>query len=354
MSAGRRASPGPERVEEVLEAAAELSQARGRVERAAALERLVDRARAALRGEGDDVGVADGPRAGDALRLLFVGREAVLERVTAQVERALGAAQPVLLEGEPGTGKTLVAVALHEGGGVARRGALQRVAPPVTAEALVRAGRAAGGSLLVEEVAALSRRAQEELLRLLRAPPARRGPRVLATTRHDLDAAVAAGWFVPELRDRLHVLRLRLPPLREHRGAIPALLQRLLGASSEGEPPAVTPDALAALCAHDWPGNARELELAARVLRDWAASAPIDAAHAQRFLAQLAMAAPGASSAVGASGAARAEPTLEAQERATIAERLARHAWRQVETARSLGIDRKTLYRKIRQYGLEP
>ncbi|MCO5169256.1 MAG: sigma 54-interacting transcriptional regulator [Planctomycetes bacterium] len=343
--------PGPPRahVEQVLEAAAALSRAVGPVERAAALEALGERVEAALRAPGGEA-----PRgAREALRGLFEGRAAALERGAAQVDRVLGAAHPALVEGEPGTGKTLVATAIHEAG---RPGVLVRVARPAAPDALRRAWRAAPATLLCEEVATLSLAAQQELLRLLRAP-GRRPPRVVATTRHGLDAAAAAGWFLPELRDRLHVLRLRLPPLREDPAAITALLQRRLRArGAPDEAPALTPEALAALRRHRWPGNVRELEEAARALREWAPRGPIEQAHVERFVAQLSPAAApaGERPPVAPAGGPVTEPTLVALERATIAERLLRHGWRQLETARSLGIDRKTLYRKIREFGLEP
>lgn len=335
-----------EGLEQVLEAASALSLAAGPVERAAALERLIERARAAQRA-GAVAPAPGSPR--DALRRLFVGRAAVLERVAAQVDRALGAAQPVLIEGEPGTGKTLLATTIHH---AARRGPLVRVSHPAPPEAVSRAVRAGAGAILCDEVATLSLAVQEELLRLLRAP-GRRAPRLLATTRHDLDAAAGEGWFLPELRDRLHVLRLRLPPLREHPAAVGELFRQLLRARSAlDEPPALTPGALEALMAHPWPGNVRELDLCARALRDWAPHGPIEPSHVARFVAQLAPSAP--APAAREPAPPRAELTLEAQERATIAERLARYGWRQLETARSLGIDRKTLYRKIRRYGLRP
>jgi DNA-binding NtrC family response regulator len=287
----------------------------------------------------------------DALRQLFLGRAAALERLAAQVDRLLGAGLPALIEGEPGTGKTLLASVVHQ---AARRGSLLTLAHPVADDALREAARA--GVVLCEEVATFAHEAQEELLRLLRAP-GRQTPLLLATTRHDLDAAVAAGWFLPELRDRLHVVRLRLPSLREHPPAVAELLLAALRARRAPDPPPdVTPDALTALCAYGWPGNARELEEAARVLLGWAPRGPIERAHVARFVGQLGVRAgdPGAPGPKARASERMEAPTLEALERATIAARLGEHEWRQAETARSLGIDRKTLYRKIRQYGLTP
>lgn len=284
----------------------------------------------------------------EALRWLFTGRPAVLDRLAAQVERAIGATQPVLLEGERGAGKSLVAAVIHHAGGK-RRGALARLEPGEGPGAVARA--VAPGTLVIDEVAASSVEVQEALLRLLRgAGPA---PRVLATTSLDLDAAVGAGWFLPDLRDRLRVLRLVLPPLRETRTAIGELFLALLTArSAPAEPPVVAPSAVAALRAYPWPGNVRELDLAARTLRAWCPRGPLEAAHVGRFLAQLATDAAPRTASPGP--AAAREETLVEVERAAIEARLVQHGWRQVETAKSLGIDRKTLYRKIRDLGLTP
>jgi DNA-binding NtrC family response regulator len=338
----RRGADGLARIDQALAAAADLEGAVDAAARRAALEALVERAEAALRALRRG-GPGRPPR--EALRDLFVGRPEALERLAPQLERVLGATQPVLVEGEPGTGKRSVAAALHEA--AADRGPLARVAHPVGADEVRRRARGAG-ALLCEDVSNLSADAQGALLALLRGA-SRRAPRVIATTRHDLDAAVAAGWFLPELRDRLHVLRLRLPPLREHPAAAPALFAHLLRLrAGAGAAPRVSAAALDALRAHAWPGNAREVDAAARAILGWLGSgAAVEGDHVSRFLAQV------ATSNEAPAAAPRDDRTLAAVERDTIEERLARLEWRQVETARSLGIDRKTLYRRIRELGLE-
>jgi transcriptional regulator with PAS, ATPase and Fis domain len=126
-----------------------------------------------------------------------------------------------------------------------------------------------GGTLFLDEIGELPLDVQPKLLRYLEnsevfplgeQKPVRVDVRVIAATHRDLAALVRAGQFREDLYYRLHVVPLHIPPLRERREDIPLLARRFLRLlSPRAEPPVLSPDALARLSEHTWPGNAREL-----------------------------------------------------------------------------------------------
>ncbi len=301
--------------------------------RAAALERVL----AAARQELDAVQLARSEGGSRALRELFVGRDAAYATAVEWLARAAGTSLPALIEGERGTGKATLALTLHRTGPRRSRplrwleaGAV-RSAPEL--EAAWTSARA--GTLALRWVEQLPTPAAEALLELLAGGGA--SPRIIATSRRpcgELSEVLPAA-----LVDRLRVVRLRLPPLREAPQAVPALFEELVrreaGAATLPEP-LLSPDAEATLRAAPWTGNVAELAACAGAA--WAAAdgRTIDRRHLPEEAAGDA-----------------AAPTLEELERRWITERLEALDWHQVRTAHSLGIDRKTLYRKIRRYGLE-
>ena len=232
----------------------------------------------------------------------LVGVSAPLVRLRELIPRAAAALVPVLVEGESGVGKELVARAVHTAG--PRRQAtfvavncaalsddlvdaelFGHARGAFTGAALDRRGLfedAHGGTLFLDEVAELSPRAQAKLLRVLQEGEVRRlgenqprkvDVRIVAATTRPLRDEVAAGRFRLDLRFRLDVVRLVVPPLRERRDDIPALvdyfwrqiMQRLRRGAR------LAPSLVGALTAHDWPGNARELQ---NVVAAIAASGP--------------------------------------------------------------------------------
>jgi DNA-binding NtrC family response regulator len=202
---------------------------------------------------------------------------------------------PIILEGETGTGKELVARAVHAWSG--RSGpwlAVNCAALPETlAEgelfgyrrgAFSGAERAApgffrsaeGGTLLLDEIADLPVGLQAKLLRVLEARevqplgevrPVAVDVRVVVAAQGSLLAAVQQGRFRADLLGRLDGLTVKLPPLRHRREDVPHLFFQFLKGGGEGEIPAVEGDVLERLCLHDWPFNVRELHLLARRLR---------------------------------------------------------------------------------------
>jgi transcriptional regulator with GAF, ATPase, and Fis domain len=222
----------------------------------------------------------------------LVGEGEALREVRRQIARLAALPTTVLVLGETGTGKGVVARALHAGGVRSARPFVHvdcaglpealfeselfgHERGAFTGAVAARAGRAeaAGdGTLFLDEVGELAPRLQAKLLRLLQERCFERvgggatrpfRARVVAATNLDLEAAVRAGAFRRDLWFRLDVARIVLPPLRERREDLPALVTALLAriAARLGVPcPPLDPGLAVRLASHDWPGNVRELE----------------------------------------------------------------------------------------------
>jgi transcriptional regulator with GAF, ATPase, and Fis domain len=221
----------------------------------------------------------------------LLGRSAIAEGLRDAIRRAAVAPYPVLIEGESGCGKELVARAIHARS--PRRGRrLCAVNCAALTEDLLEAelfGHARGaftgasvereglfedadqGTLFLDEVGELSARAQAKLLRVLQEGEVRRvgenvsrrvDVRVVAATNRRLEDEVQVGRFRGDLRFRLDVIRIRVPPLRERGEDIPWLAERFWSeaVSRVGSRATLGPDLLAALAKHYWPGNVRELQ----------------------------------------------------------------------------------------------
>jgi two-component system response regulator AtoC len=222
----------------------------------------------------------------------IVGKSQGLRDVVSMLERVAPADVPLLIEGESGTGKDVVARAIH---GMSRRAsgpyvALNMSAIPenlaeselfghekgaFTGAEQARAGffaEAEGGTLFLDEIGLLPLVLQAKLLRVLQdgeyipvgsRKPRRANARVVCATNEDMKRAVAEGRFREDLYYRIRVVPLRLPPLRERREDIPLLVEHLVKkhALRLSRPPLLPDqDALRALLDHSWPGNVRELE----------------------------------------------------------------------------------------------
>jgi DNA-binding NtrC family response regulator len=296
------------------------------------------------------------------------------------LERVASSDATLLVEGETGTGKELVARAVHEASNRRRgpfvavdcgalpeglleselfghvRGAFTGAAGPRTGMIV----RADGGTLFLDELGRISPTVQARLLRVLEERIVRPlggdtervvNVRIVAASRDDLDAEVAAGRFRPDLLYRIAVVRVGLPPLRTRREDIPSLVRELLrrrGLAVEDEPSGANLDRL---IAHGWPGNVRELR---NVIDRAIALAP----GAVRF-ADLTIridAAPLAGDGL----AVRSDlPYAEAKaavlhdlERRYLADVLARTGGNLSAASRESGIDRKHLRSLARKHGL--
>jgi NtrC-family two-component system response regulator AlgB len=277
----------------------------------------------------------------------------------------------VLLRGENGTGKGVLARVLHARSARRQRPFVVVNCPTLSDELLAselfghargaftgavrdqpgKVEAADGGTLFLDEIGEISPALQSKLLRFLQDKQFERvgetttrtaDVRILAATNRDLEADVRAGRFREDLLYRLNVIEIRLPPLRERREDIVPLAERFLAffARAARRPPAeLSPAAREALAAHAWPGNVRELRNAierASIL--WPAPVLEPAAFPERIAAQ-------ASSSVRLGG----NFTLEAIEREHILRVLA-HTPTLEEAARVLGIDSSTLWRKRKRY----
>jgi transcriptional regulator with GAF, ATPase, and Fis domain len=229
---------------------------------------------------------ADGPSLPNTMRFgRTFGASIAMRRLYPLCERLATARVPVVIEGETGTGKEVLAESLHEVGG--SRGPFvvfdcTTVSPHLVEAELFghvrgaftgadrhRAGvfeEADGGTLLIDEIGDLEVSLQAKLLRVIDRGELRRvgaqqttrvDVRVLAATRRDLDKEVAAGRFRDDLFHRLAVARIELPPLRERHGDLPLLVKQFV--QEMGGAPVLVSEILARFADYTWPGNIREL-----------------------------------------------------------------------------------------------
>ncbi len=301
----------------------------------------------------------------------LVGSSRAILEVRHRVTLAAGSSVPVLITGETGTGKELVARAIHrysrlaEGPFVShncavmprdlfesaffghRRGAFTG-ADREHAGLLVEAD---GGLLFLDEVQALLYEHQAKLLRVLDdgevtpvggTRPRQVDVRFLAATNRDPQRMLEEGTLREDLYYRLRGFEIALPPLRERRTDIPLLAAHFLGERAEG----FAADALEALERAPWPGNVRQLRNA--VLAAAAASSGLRIGVRHLALDRETAALPAASG----EGAQVLRGTLRDVERRAIQQALEDHTGNRSAAARSLGIDRSTLRRKMKEYDL--
>jgi DNA-binding NtrC family response regulator len=309
----------------------------------------------------------------------IVGRSQAMKDVVAMLERIAPSDVPILIEGESGTGKDLLARAGHA---MSRRAAGPYVAlnmsaiPENLAEAELfghekgaftgaeqaRAGffaEAEGGTLFLDELGLLPPALQPKLLRVLQdgeyipvgsRKPRKASVRIIAATNEDLARNVKEGKFREDLWFRLRVVPLRLPPLRERREDIPLLVEHFVQkhALRLGRPP-LQPDAAAmrALLDHPWPGNIRELEHAIERGLLLARGETVTLADLPPELA-----APPPTEGGGAGGEGRYRKARDAWERKFLEDVLREAGGSVAKAAELAGLHRSTLYEKLTRYGL--
>jgi DNA-binding NtrC family response regulator len=306
----------------------------------------------------------------------IVGKSPVMRKIFSQIRAVSPSRASVLISGESGTGKELVASAIHENSPRKKKpfvrvncGALPMTLleselfghekGAFTGAVARRAGRfeqADGGSLLLDEIGETTPEFQVRLLRVLQEGTFERvggtetikcDVRVLAATNRKLLEMVDEGKFREDLYYRLKVVEISLPALRERPEDIPLLVDKFLDEFSRyyGKPrPAVQPKAMALLQSYPWPGNVRQLRNALEgsfVMTEGQLTVQALPEEIRKRSTKAAVV------------EIPVESTMEEMERLLIRASLMHHGGNRVKTAQSLAIGRKTLYRKMEEYGLE-
>lgn len=316
---------------------------------------------------------------------LYISAE--MKRLLSTIRRVAPSEIPVLIAGETGTGKEIVAQELHE---LSKRSQRRFIAFNVSAvprdmlegqlfgyrrgaftgavsdaKGLIR--EAEGGTLFIDEIGELDADLQPKLLRFLESGeiqpigerPQRVDVRIVAATNARLEELVRAGRFREDLFYRLNVVSLTIPPLRDRREEIPTLVNHFLTthARQAGKPiPQLTPQALERLSAYGWPGNVRQLtnELK-RIVALSDEDELVDVFHLSPAIRNPAPPPPPPQD--GSIFSVRLDRPLQQLyddiERAAIARAMERSRNNQADTASLLGITRKGLYLKRRRLGLD-
>jgi two-component system nitrogen regulation response regulator GlnG len=325
----------------------------------------------------------------------ILGQAASMQEVFRAIGRLAHSAATVLITGESGSGKELVARALHRHSPRAAKPfvAINTAAMPkdlleselfghergaFTGAQAMRRGRfeqAESGTLFLDEIGDMPSDLQTRLLRVLSDgtfyrvgghQPIRANVRVIAATHQEIETRVREGLFREDLYHRLNVIRLRLPSLRERREDIPLLARHFLSRSARElttETKRLSESAMAYLAAHDFPGNVRQLENVCHWLTVMAATQLIEVGDLPPELRQAGDPKPDsdwvealsreAERVLARGDSAIMDGLTRKFERTLISRALERTGGRRIEAANLLGIGRNTITRKIAELGLD-
>ncbi len=316
-------------------------------------------------------------------RYPMVGTSPALEEVRALIDRVGPTHARVLITGANGSGKELVARALHEASPRRERAFIEVNCAAIPSELIEselfghmkgrftgafadRAGKfelADGGTLFLDEIGDMSLSAQSKVLRVLQEGIVNRigaarsvqvDVRVLAATNKNLEEEIEDGRFREDLFYRLNVVPIAVPPLRERLEDVPALVEHFVSTLSVGTGVAarpVTPEAIRALQRRSWPGNVRELRNAVERLLILAVGKQITAGDVERLLpSPEGLGSPDLAPETGRTGSF--EDFRQDAERAFLLVKLRERNWNVAETARALDMPRSNLYKKIERYKL--
>jgi PAS domain S-box-containing protein len=322
----------------------------------------------------------------------IVGRTPRIRQVFELIESVKDTDSTVLIMGESGTGKGLFARAIHDLSS-RRDGPFVKVTCAALSETLLeselfghvkgaftgaiadKVGRfeaAEGGTIFLDEIGDISLPLQVKLLRMIQEREFERvgssrtrtvDARVIAATNRDLRAAMKAGQFREDLFYRLHVIPIVVPPLRERREDIPLLvdhiLRRLRGRGLD-RVRAVSPEAMRCLIDYPWPGNVRELENILERGAVCARGAVLSAADLSEEVREQCHPRKAESKGVlpgespdGVASVEIVHPGMEGGEKVWILRTLDAHRWNRGDAAAALGIDRSTLWRKMKRLGVD-
>jgi len=314
----------------------------------------------------------------------IVGKSAAMQRVFDVIRKVADTDLTVLIRGPSGTGKELVANAVHYNS-PRRAKPLIKVNCAAFSRELVeselfghekgaftgatatREGKfeiADGGTLFLDEIGDMGLETQAKILRVLQERELERvggnrtikvDVRILAATNQDLEAKVKAGTFREDLYYRLNVVAIALPSLRERAEDMPLLIEHFLGTVAtrlKREPKTLAPDAHRALCAHEWKGNVRELEHAIEQAVALASGPEITLDDLPATVRGTPADGP-TTEAAGSFKEAK-QRLIERFERQVIAEALERHRGNVSKAAEELGMYRQHLQLKLAEYAIDP
>jgi DNA-binding NtrC family response regulator len=321
--------------------------------------------------------------------LTIIGKSRPIVELIERARKVADTDSIVLIEGASGTGKELVANLIHRSSPRADRPfvAMNCASIPdtlleselfgyergaftnayTTKQGLVEVAQ--GGTLFLDEVGDISQTIQPKLLRFLETGEFRRvggtntlrvNVRIISATNKDLQLEAKEGRFREDLLYRLNVVSLYVPPLRERKEDIPLLVNHFLNKHVRTKPQkTVSPDAMDILIDHDWPGNVRELEHiieGAIILSNSDTIGPEDLTLNTK-LSRSMQAAPPRKHMQAQHASSPSEDgaiiSLEELEKLHIEKALVQNEWSRVKTAQDLGITPKTLYLKIKRYGID-
>lgn len=317
----------------------------------------------------------------------IIGQNLEMQKIYAMIEAVANTNATILLRGESGTGKRLIAHAIHQNDSRRRDKTFIEVSCAALPETLLESelfGHAKGsftsaikdrvgrfelahrGTILLDEIDAFSPSLQVKLLRVLQNGELERvgetntikvDVRVIAATNQDLGELIKKGRFREDLYYRLNVIPIVVPPLRERKDDVPLLVEHFLKkkykAATHKKVTAISKEALEVLKQYDWPGNIRELENTierAVILTKGDTITKLDLPEFLQKLDKPLQLKPGVSHNSGAAASLKGE--LKNSERQIIRNALEQVGWNRKKAAASLGINRTTLYNKMREYAL--
>ncbi|MDA7950708.1 MAG: sigma-54 dependent transcriptional regulator [Pirellulaceae bacterium] len=312
-----------------------------------------------------------------------VGNDHQMKKVYDMVDSIADTRATVLVTGESGTGKSMIARAIHRQSSRRNKAFVEvacgslpenlleselfgHVAGAFTGATSDKQGKflqADGGTIFLDEIGTASPSFQVRLLRVLQemefeavggSKTHKVDARVILATNEDLQKRVAEGTFRQDLYYRIDVINIKLPSVRERLSDIPALAQHFLEKVSQETGRGVqgfTQEALNALQNYRWPGNVREMQ---NVIERAVLLGKSEVITLENLPSQITLGATTTVATPSASGEVKTlKDALEGPERQIILETLRRHQWNRNETAEALGINRTTLYKKMKKLGLE-
>ncbi|MDT8420004.1 MAG: sigma-54 dependent transcriptional regulator [Desulfuromonadales bacterium] len=315
----------------------------------------------------------------------MIGESRAISRLKGQIAVAAPSSGWVLITGENGTGKELVARAIHYQSNRSQRPFVEVNCAAIpedlieselfghekgafTGATAARKGKfdqSHGGTLFLDEIGDMSLKTQAKILRILQEQKFERvggnrtievDVRVIAATNKDLEEEIKQGRFREDLYFRLNVLPFQVPPLRERREDIPMLVNHFLAyfcSKESREIKSISERAMQSLVNYNWPGNVRELKNLIERLVIMTPDQVIDLIHLPLSIGKLAAEHQEGDIAITGMLPDSYREAKELFEKRYLLEKLQKNGWNISRTAEEIGLERSNLHRKIKSYGLE-